>query len=95
MQTDEDNFWWCYLELVYKSKYQIWYEADVLCAQDPGIPVWFIWAVTDPVDRYGPFSITAGLWLIEAYLQDLKFVALCMGGRTDRHSSNVYKQPRV
>ena len=21
--TDEDNFWWCYLELVYKPKYQI------------------------------------------------------------------------
>ena len=32
--TDEDNFWWCYSELVYKRKYQIWCESDVPCAQD-------------------------------------------------------------
>ena len=23
LYTDDDNFWWCYLELVYKPKYQI------------------------------------------------------------------------
>ena len=33
--TDDDNFWQCYLELVYKSKYQIWCESNVPCAQDP------------------------------------------------------------
>ena len=32
--TDDDIFWWYYLELVYKPKYQIWYESDVPCAQD-------------------------------------------------------------
>ena len=41
------------------------------------IPVWFIWAVPDPVDRHNPFSILTGLWLIEAYLQSLKSIALC------------------
>ena len=50
--TDEDNFWCCYKELINKPKYQIWYESDFPCAQDPGIPVWFIWEVPDPVDRY-------------------------------------------
>ena len=30
--TDEDNFWWCYLELVYKPKYKNWCKSDVLCA---------------------------------------------------------------
>ena len=33
--TDDDNFWQCYSELVYKPKYQIWCEADVPYAQDP------------------------------------------------------------
>ena len=37
--TDDDNFWQCYLELIYKPKYQIWCEADVPCAQDPSLPV--------------------------------------------------------
>ena len=32
--TDDDNFWQCYLELVYKPKYQIWCELDVPCTQD-------------------------------------------------------------
>ena len=35
--TDEDNFWYYYLELVYKQKYQIWY-IDISCNQDPSIP---------------------------------------------------------
>ena len=35
--TDDDNFWQCYLELVYKPKYQIWCESDVPCAQDPSL----------------------------------------------------------
>ena len=34
----------------YNPKYQIWCESDVPCAQDPTIPVWFIWEVPDPVD---------------------------------------------
>ena len=60
------------------------------CAQDPGIPVWFIREVLDPVDLYSPFSIPSGIWLIEAYLQSVKFVALCVrtqsltDGWTDR-----------
>ena len=33
--TDDDYFWWYYLELVYKPKYQIWCESDVSCAQAP------------------------------------------------------------
>ena len=33
--ADDDNFWQCYLELVYKPIYQIWCEWDVKCAQDP------------------------------------------------------------
>ena len=37
--TGDDNFWWSYLELVYKPKNQIWSESDVLCAQDPSIPI--------------------------------------------------------
>ena len=32
--TDDDNFWQCYLELVYKPKYEIWCESEVPCAQD-------------------------------------------------------------
>ena len=48
--SDKDCFWQCYLELVYKPKYQIWCESDFRCAQDPGIPVWFIWEVPDAVD---------------------------------------------
>ena len=37
--TDDDNFWQCYLELAYKSIYQIWCESDVPCAQDPSLPI--------------------------------------------------------
>ena len=33
--TDDDKFGQCYLELVYKPKYQIWCETDVPCAQAP------------------------------------------------------------
>ena len=29
----------------------------VPCAQDLGIPIWFIWDIPDPVYRYSPFSI--------------------------------------
>ena len=55
-----------------------------------GIPVWFIWEIPDPVDRCSPFSISTGLWLIEAYLQSLKLFAfernLDYYGRTDRQT---------
>ena len=37
--TDDDNFRQCYLQLVYKTKFQIWCESDVLCAQTPGLPI--------------------------------------------------------
>ena len=37
--TDDDYFWKCYLELVYKPKYQIWCESDVPCTQDPSLPI--------------------------------------------------------
>ena len=37
--TDKDNFWYCYLELVYKPKYQILCNSDVPCAQDPSLPI--------------------------------------------------------
>ena len=50
------------------------------------------------MDRYSPFSIPTSVWVIEAYVQLFKSVALCVrtpsclqqtDGRTDRHSSNV------
>ena len=37
--TDDDKFGQCYLELVYKPKYQIWCESDVPCSQDPSLPI--------------------------------------------------------
>ena len=49
--TDDDDFWRCYLELVYKPKYQIWCNSDVPGAQDPSLPILLIWEVADPVDR--------------------------------------------
>ena len=76
--TDDDNFWKCYLELVYKPKYQIWCESHVPCAQDPSLPIWLIWGVPDPVDRYSPFSIPTSVWVVEAYVQIFKYVALCV-----------------
>ena len=79
---------------MYKPKHQIWYESAFPCAQDPGISVWFIWEVPDPVNKYSPFSIPTGLWLIEAYLQRYTwlFTFECNHdyyGWTDGHSSNV------
>ena len=54
------------------------------------------------MDQYSPFSIATSVWVIEAYVQIFKSVALCVrtqsclqqtdtrtDGRTDRHSSNV------
>ena len=32
LRADDDNFRLCYLELVYKPKYQFWCESDVPCA---------------------------------------------------------------
>ena len=52
LQTDEDKCLLSNLELVYKHKYEIQYESDVFCAQDPR-------EVPDSVDRYSPFSIPA------------------------------------
>ena len=49
--TDDDYFWWYYLKIVHKPKYQIWYESDVPCAQDPSLPIWLMWKVPDPVER--------------------------------------------
>ena len=78
--------------MVYKSKYQIWYESDVPCTQETSIPIGFIWEVPDPVDRYSPFSIPTSVWIREAYVQSFKSVALCVrtqsclpqtDGRTD------------
>ena len=66
--ADEDNFWQYYLELLYTPKYQIWCESDFVWAQDPGIPVWFIWEVTDPVDRYSHISYS--------YSQNLSILTL-------------------
>ena len=37
--TDDDNFWQCYLELVYKPKYQIWCNQVVPCALDSSLPI--------------------------------------------------------
>ena len=37
--ADDDKFWQCYLELVHKPKYLIWCEPDVLCTQDPSLPI--------------------------------------------------------
>ena len=33
--VDDDYFWWYYLELVDKTKYQMWCKSDVPSAQDP------------------------------------------------------------
>ena len=49
--TDDDSFWNCYLELVYKPKYQIWCASDIPCAQSPSLPIGLIWEVSDSVDR--------------------------------------------
>ena len=55
------------------------------CAQDLGIPVWFIWEVLDPVDLYSPFSIPTSVWVITCLPQT--------DGRTEegikRNSKNV------
>ena len=37
--TDDDNFWQCCLELVYKPNYQIWCKSSIPCAQDPSLPI--------------------------------------------------------
>ena len=37
--TDDDNFWQCYLELVYKPKCQISCNSDVPCAQKPTLSI--------------------------------------------------------
>ena len=47
--TDEDNFQWCYLQLVYKSKYKIQCESDVACTQDPYLPLGLLLEVADPM----------------------------------------------
>ena len=39
VRTDNNCFWWYYLELVYKPKYQIWCATDVPCTQDPSLPI--------------------------------------------------------
>ena len=49
--TEDDNFWKCSLELIYKPKYQIWCESDVPCAQETSLPILLIWEVPDPEDR--------------------------------------------
>ena len=54
--TNQGNFCLSHLRLVYKPKYEIWCKLDVPCAQDPSIPIWLIWAVPDPVDRYSPIT---------------------------------------
>ena len=61
--TDEDNFWYCYLELLCNPKNLIWCDSDFPCAQVPSVAVWFIWEAPDLVNRYSP-SIPAGLCLI-------------------------------
>ena len=37
--TDDDYFWWYYLEVEYKPKYQIWCESDFPCTQDNILPI--------------------------------------------------------
>ena len=42
--TDDDCFWWYYLQVVYKQvvykpKYPIWWESDVPCAQSQSLPI--------------------------------------------------------
>ena len=34
---DDDCFWWYYLELVYKAKYQNWCDSDVPCTLDSSL----------------------------------------------------------
>ena len=37
--TDDDNFWLCYLEVVYKPEYEIWCAQLVTSAQDPSLAI--------------------------------------------------------
>ena len=39
MYTDDGYFWQCYLELVYKPKFQIWRESDVPRTQEPSLQI--------------------------------------------------------
>ena len=39
LYTDGDYFHQCYLELVYRPKYQIWCASDVPCTQDSSLPI--------------------------------------------------------
>ena len=69
-------------------------ESDFSCAQDPGIPVWFIWEVPDAVDiahfqcrpmanrsLFAKFKVRSSL--------RLDAIVITTDGRTDRHSANV------
>ena len=103
--TDEDDFWQCYLELVYTPKYQICCELNVLRLQYTDLitmggtgscgPMRIIFDIIQSL--YTSLGIKFGAnrtfhvhnipvyrfdlnrrYLIEAYLQSLKFVALCV-----------------
>ena len=71
------------------------FGANWLYAQDASIPVWFIWEIPDPVDRYSPFlirpmanrSLVAKFEVRSSLRSD--GIVITMDGRTDRHSSNV------
>ena len=73
--TDEQNFWYCYLELEYKPKYQVQCESDVPCVQEPSYRFDLYWRYQI---LYSPFSIPTSVWVIEAYVQIFKSVALCV-----------------
>ena len=66
-------------------------ESDFPCAQDPGIPVWFIWEVPDPVDRYSPFSIPMANIILFVKFEVRSFlrsdaIVITTDGRTDEQS---------
>ena len=74
--TDADILWQCYLELVYKPKYQIWWES-------------FLWTEIAhfqyrPVANRSPFA----KFEVPSSLRSGAIV-MTTDGRTDRHSSNV------
>ena len=100
----EDNFWKCYLELAFKPKYQMWCES-AMCPRCRYTGLVYMGGTRSRE----PFSITNGPRLIEAYLQSLKFVALCVrtqswllrtDGRTDGQTDiaqmsqiNIFMRP--
>ena len=97
--TDGDNFWQCYLELVYKPKYQILCKSGFPCSEDPeyrfGLYGMYQILWTDIAHfQYRPMasrSVFAKFRLRSALRSDAIVITTHSRteGRTDRHISNI------